>query len=163
MKNNYILNNKAVQVECDAQDTLFSLLRKLHIKSTKYGCKNGVCDSCYVLLNKKQVPSCQIPVASVQNQTIETLEHFSLSNEYADIIHGLEKANATLCGYCDSGKIFTIHTIIDSENYPNRNEIITKMKNFTCQCTTIETIIDAIYKAYDIRYERIGKDIYGRK
>ena len=163
MKISLILNNKTTIINCAEQETLFSVLRQQNIKSIKYGCKNGYCDSCYVLLNNKQVPSCMVPIASVQNQTVETLEGFSQSKEYEDIIKGFKLAQVSLCGYCDTGRIFAIHEILSSENYPNRNDVIKKMKNFTCGCTTIENLMDSIYKAYDVRYERIGKDKYGRK
>ncbi len=163
MKIKLTLNNKAIDIECSEEETLFSVLRNQNIKSIKYGDKKGLCEACSVLLNNKQVPASIVPIASVQNQTIITLEGFALSEEYEDIVQGLQRAQISLCGYCNTGKIFAIHDLISSENYPNRNDIITKMKNFTCACTTIETIIDAIYKAYDVRYERIGKNKYGRK
>ena len=163
MKMNLLLNNKKIEIDCNEQETLFNVLRRQNIKSIKYGCKSGVCNSCYVLLNNKQVPSCMVPVASIQNQSIETLEYFSHSKEYNDIITSFEKAQISLCGHCNTGRIFAIHNIISSSVYPNRNDIINKMKNFTCGCTTIEILMGAIYKAYDIRYERIGKEKYGRK
>lgn len=160
---NLLLNNKIIPIECNEKETLFSVLRQQEIKSIKCGCKKGLCGACSVLLNNKHIPSCIVPVAAIQNQNIETLESFSETKEYSDIIKGLEIAQVTLCGFCNPGKIFTIHEIISSDEYPNRNDIIRKMKTFTCACTTIESLLDAIYKAYDVRYERIGKVNYGRK
>lgn len=163
MKTNLSLNKKKLTIECDEREILFSVLRQHDIKSIKCGCKKGLCGSCSVLIDNKHVPSCIVPIASVQNKEVITIESFSLTKEYADIMTGLERANVTLCGFCNTGKIFAIHEIISTDEYPNRNDIQKKLKTFTCACSTNENLIDAIYKAYDVRYERIGKEKYGRK
>ncbi len=157
------LNNNIVNIESDKDETLLSVLRNENITSVKCGCTKGMCGSCTVLINNKPVPSCLVPIGSLTNQNIVTLEHFSLTEEFDDIIQGLDKANVKLCGFCNAGKIFAIHDIINQNENPNRSDIIRRMRTFSCLCVSIESLIEAIFKAFDIRLEREGHLEYGRK
>ncbi len=157
------INNTVTTTEADKDETLLNVLRKNNIISAKCGCTKGVCGSCTVLINDKPVPACLVPIGSITSQSIITLEQFSLTNEYEDIMQGLSQANVSLCGFCDAGKIFAIHEIINENETPTRNAILRRLRTFTCFCTNIELLIDAIFKAYDIRLERKGKVEYGRK
>ncbi len=163
MQTNLQINNGIITTEASKDETLLSVLRSLHVISAKCGCLKGVCGSCTVLINDKPVPSCLIPIGALTSQSIITLEHFSLTDDYEDIIQGLEKANVALCNFCNSGKIFAIHEIINAPNTPNKAEITRRMRTFTCPCTNMELLIDAVFKAYDIRLERKGILEYGRK
>ncbi len=163
MKTSLQINNGIIATEANKDETLLSVLRSLHIISAKCGCLKGVCGSCTVLINEKPVPSCLIPIGSLTTQSIITLEHFSLTDDYEDIIQGLETANVSLCSFCNSGKIFAIHEILNSSTTPNVAEIARRMRTFTCPCTNTELLIDAVFKSYDIRLERKGILEYGRK
>ncbi len=157
------INHNTIITEADKNETLLSVLRSQQITSAKCGCTKGLCGACTVLINNKPTPSCLVPIGSLTNQAVITLEEFSLTEAYDDIIQGLELANVKLCGFCNTGKIFAIHDIIDTKENPNRNSILRRMRTFTCQCTSVESLIDAIFKSFDIRLEREGQAEYGRK
>ncbi len=163
MQTSLSINNTVILTDAEKDETLLSLLRNENIISAKCGCTKGICGSCTILMDDKPVPSCLIPIGLITTQRIITLEHFALTDEYEDIIQGLQKANVTLCGFCTAGKIFAIHEIINSEETPTRGDILRRMRTFTCLCTNTELLIDAVLKAYDIRLERKGKLEYGRK
>ncbi len=158
-----IINNSMLTANTDNDATLLSFLRSEHITSVKCGCSKGMCGACTVLIDNKPIPSCLVPMGSLRRQNVITLEHFALTEDYEDIIAGLEKANVKLCSFCKTGKIFAIHEIINSQENPNRADILRRMRTFNCLCTSVETLIDAIFKAFDIRLERKGLQEYGRK
>ncbi len=163
MQMNLLLNNNTIRFEGENGETLLSALRRQHITSVKCGCSKGMCGSCTVLIDNKAVPSCLVPIESLTNRKILTLEIFALTNEYDDIMQGLKRANVKLCGFCDTGKIFAIHEILIFDENPNRNDVLRRMRTFSCTCTSVEAMTDAVFKAFDIYTERTGKSEYGRK
>jgi len=84
------INGKSVILDSDPEQNLLSALRRLKLFSVKCGCCQGLCASCTVLIGDRAVSSCLIPVASVRNQQIITLEYFKQTESYTDIIKGFE-------------------------------------------------------------------------
>ncbi len=163
MATNIRINHRTITSDSNKNETLLSVLRSQSIISPKCGCSKGVCGACTVLIDNKPVPACLIPIGSLTTQEVITLEEFALTEEFEDILKGLDLANIKLCGFCNAGKIFAIHDIINTHENPNRIEIIRRMRTYTCQCVSIESLVDAIFKAFDIRLERKGHQEYGRK
>ncbi len=157
------INNSTVSIEAKKDETLLTVLRRENITSVKCGCTKGMCGACTVLLDNKPIPSCLVPMGFLSTQHIISLEHFALTNDYEDIIQGLESAEVSLCGFCNTGKIFAIHELINNTETPNRTDIERRMRTYTCPCTNTASLISAIYNAYDIRLERHGREEYGRK
>lgn len=151
-----ILNGERIMIQASADETLLNVLRTQKCLSVKEGCSKGSCGSCTVLLNKKPVPSCKIPIALVINQEIETLEYFYKSEIYTDIIKGFSKAGIKLCGFCNTGKIFAAAYIIGLNEKPTRTSIRENVKHLSPCCTDINTLINGIIYAFDFYSRRTG-------
>lgn len=149
----FTLNEKEIQIEANADDTLLEVLRKNSCLSVKCGCSKGYCGSCTVLLDDKPVASCKIPFALIKKHSITTLEHFSKTNEYSDIIKGFSKAGIKLCGYCDAGKIFCAYKILKIKKSIKKEDIAQEIKHLAPCCTDRETLITGISNA--IKYSNI--------
>lgn len=144
-----IMNGEQTFFEAAADEKLLDVLRKNGNLSVKSGCVQGSCGSCTVLLDGKPIPSCLLPVSFAHNRNIETLEHFSKSEEYRCIIDGFEKAGICLCGFCNAGKIFAAHTALRSNAKPTRAAIAGIIRGLPPCCTDSETLINGIIYAFD--------------
>lgn len=153
-----IINGDRIMIQAEPDEMLIDVLRGLKFFSVKLGCGEGVCGSCTILLNGKPVPACKIAVALVMNQEIETLEYFQKSEEYNYISKGFAKAGIKLCGYCNSGKIFAAAAILRNKQKPTRSSIKEQVKHLSPCCTDIDTLINGIIYAADIK-SHTKKDI----
>lgn len=158
-----IINNESLNTECESDEILLSILRNLNLSSVKCGCTKGFCGACTVLLEGKPVPSCLIPAAVARGHSIITLEHFSTTEEYNDIIKGFARVGLTLCGFCNAGKIFAANEIIEIGQRPDRNTILQRIKTFNCMCTHEELLVNGIIIASDIRQDRLWSLKYGSR
>ena len=147
MKISLMLNGHNVNIDANTQDTLLDTLRSVNLLSVKCGCMQGKCGSCTVLLNGKAVPSCLVPTQLAHNCNIETLEGFSESEDYRDIISGFEQAGIKLCGFCNAGKIFAAYELMHKKNKLEKGEIIEMINNFLCPCTEPNQLANGIIYA----------------
>lgn len=152
-----ILNGDKTILEAPADDSLLDVLRRKGCPSVKCGCGKGVCGSCTVLLNDKPVASCKIPLGIIHNSDIVTLEYFERTKEYSIITKGFELAGIKLCGYCNAGKIFTAYQLLKMNKIPNRDEIREQVQSLAPCCTDLNTLINGIIWAIDIRDNGIEK------
>ncbi|MGP1586845.1 MAG: (2Fe-2S)-binding protein [Treponemataceae bacterium] len=154
MKITFELNGEKISINENPAKKLTFFLRENRYTSVKVGCNNGQCSSCTVLMNNIPAPSCKISLAQADGKKITTLEEFEKTTDYQDIEKGFAQTNAVLCGFCNSGKIFTSHHIIETNPRPTREEIRDKISHFTCPCTEIDSIINGIFYAAAIRRAR---------
>lgn len=152
-----ILNGNKTILEAPADETLMSVLRRIGCASVKCGCGQGTCGSCTVLLNDNPVATCKIPLGIVQNADIVTLEYFERTKEYSMIMKGFELAGIKLCGLCDSGKIFSAYQLIKLNKIPSRDEIYEQVRSLAPCCTDLNTLINGIILALEIRDHGIEK------
>lgn len=152
MKIPFKLNDEKIIVDAQVDTSLMEVLRNLKCNSVKYGCGNGICGACTVLLNNKPVSSCKIPVALVHEAEVVTLEHFSKSEDYQYISKGFEKAGIKLCGYCNAGKIFTTYALLNNPVIPKTEEIEKHLKHLSPCCTDTNTLISGI--KYALAYKQ---------
>lgn len=146
----YINENKTI-IESAPDESLMKVLRRLSFFSVKCGCSRGSCGSCTVLLEDNPVASCKIPVGIINNEKIETLDYFQTKKEYSIIKQGFDMAGIKLCGYCNAGKIFCAYQIIKMNRKPTRQEVIEQVKNLAPCCTDLNTLVNGILFAVDIR------------
>jgi len=145
MKIRFHLNNEAVEIEADADERLSDILRRdFGILSVRKSCMQGTCGSCTVLLNNHPVPACMLPVFAVAGQNIITLEAFSATQEYKDIITAFEKEGITLCGFCSAGTLLTAHSIVQKHWNPTDEQIRNVYIGTVCRCTDIVSISAAL-------------------
>ena len=158
MKIPIIINNTKTVIESQPDKSLLSVLRSMKLFDTKTGCAQGICGNCTILLNGKPVPSCKIPVAIVNDQTVTTLEYFKQTEIYSNIIKGFSKAGIKMCGYCNAGKIFAAYSIITSGKKPVKQFIYEHIKNLSLCCTDTKTLAEGIIYACDLNLKNNGKN-----
>lgn len=149
------LNGEKTILEASYDEKLLNVLRKQKLLLVKPGCTKGICGSCTILLNDLPVPSCKIPSAIIKDQEIQTLEYFSKTKIYEDIMEGFSRAGIKLCGFCNAGKIFSAYKLIKTNSKLNRKIIETEISHLSLCCTDTNTLIDGIIYAKDIYSKRI--------
>ena len=147
-KISFTLNNKPVTVEVDGDRELLWVLRtELGLTGTKFGCGEGLCGSCTVLIDDEAMPSCQISIKDVAGSKVTTIEGL----EKGDKLHPLQKAfidhDALQCGFCTPGMIMKASSILMENPNASRSEIIEGMDGNLCRCGAHPRILDAVESA----------------
>ena len=149
------LNGNMVYIDSNPGERLVHILRRrFSLLATKEGCLSGRCGSCMVLLNGKPVPSCVVPVFQIRNSSIVTLEHFSKTPEYLDVMEGFANAGVSMCGFCDAGKILIAHAIVSAESRVSKDEIKAMFAGNMCRCTNVDDLVAGVKNAIAIRRKR---------
>ena len=142
------LNSKSVTVTADGDRMLLWVLRTdLGITGPKYGCGEGFCGACTVLVNKRAVLSCQTPVKEVDGAEVITIEGLAKG----DVLHPLQQAfiehDALRCGFCTSGMILNAYSLLAEKPGLSREEIVNGMEGNLCRCGAYGRIVAAIESA----------------
>ncbi|HLY18782.1 MAG TPA: (2Fe-2S)-binding protein [Bryobacteraceae bacterium] len=137
------VNGTRRRVEADPEASLLSVLRDgLELTGAKYGCGEGQCGACTVLLDGQPVRSCILPVRAAVGKQVTTIE---------GIHHPLQDAfvaeDAMQCGYCTAGMIVSGVALLKKNPNPSRDEIVRHMNGNICRCGTYLRIIAAVRKA----------------
>lgn len=144
----FILNGKSQEITVEPDRTLLWVIRiDLGLTGAKYGCGEGNCGACTVLVNNKPVQSCQVEISEVQNQEILTIEGLEKDGE----LHPLQKAfmehDALQCGFCTPGMIMNAYDLLNKNPDPSYLEIVRNMEDNLCRCGAHSRIIQAIQEA----------------
>ena len=142
------LNRKPMQLKGDGERKLLWVLRSdLGVTGPKYGCGEGLCGACTVLINNKAIRSCQVPVKEIKGKEVITIEGLVRNGK----LHPLQKAfmdhNALQCGFCTSGMILSAYSLLLKKPRPTETEIIEGMNDNLCRCGAHIRIIQAIQSA----------------
>jgi aerobic-type carbon monoxide dehydrogenase small subunit (CoxS/CutS family) len=144
---NFTVNGQSHSFNTDPQRPLLDVLREeLGLTGTKYGCGEGQCRACTVLVNGKSVASCVTPISSVDKQTVLTIE--GLGNGK---LHAVQEAflaeGAFQCGYCTAGMIMGVVGMFNEGGAIADEEIRSRMQLHICRCGTYPRILKAIRRA----------------
>ena len=143
-----ILNDKPVTLEVDGdRDLLWVLRTDLGLTGTKYGCGEGLCGACTVLIDGEAVPSCQIKIKDVAGSKITTIEGLAKDGDLHPLQEAFVDHDALQCGFCTPGMIMKAHSILTENPDAERSEIIEGMEGNLCRCGAHPRIIDAIETA----------------
>lgn len=145
-KISFILNGIRKEFEIDANERLLELLRRNGYKGTKYGCLEGVCGSCTVIMNGKAVASCLVFAFQADGSEIVTIEGLSAGNELYEIQNSLIDEGAVQCGYCTPGMVLSAKAMFDENPTPDDETIKIQMDGNLCRCTGYEKIWAALKK-----------------
>lgn len=142
------LNGNPVTLTVESDRRLLWVLRTdLGLTGTKYGCGEGHCGACTVLVDNEAVRSCQTAIADVQGKEVVTIEGLAKNGA----LHPLQKAfmehDALQCGYCTSGMIMNAYSFLRKNPHPSSSEIISGMDNNLCRCGAHNRIVSAIQTA----------------
>lgn len=144
----FILNRESVKITVSGETMLLWVLRSYLDKTgAKYGCGEGFCGTCTVLLDEKPVKSCQTPVSLVEGKRVLTIEGLSQNGK----LHPLQTAfidhHAVQCGYCTPAMILNAYSLLQKNPKPSEKEIIHAMGDNLCRCSSYTQIVKAIQSA----------------
>jgi carbon-monoxide dehydrogenase small subunit len=152
----FILNGEDVSVDSDAENRLVEILRtNFKLLGTKADCYSGYCGGCSVIFNGDVVKSCLIPAFKIRGSEIITIEGYSQTDEYRDIIQGFSDTGLETCGFCTTGKILSIEALLGKNERPRREEILNAFHGAKCRCTEPEELIQAVLAAAEHRRRRL--------
>ncbi len=142
------LNGRPITLNTDENRTLLWVLRTdLALTGTKYGCGEGICGSCTVLVDGGAVRSCMTSLKDVVGKSVTTIEGLA----HGDELHPIQKAfmehGGFQCGYCTSGMIMSAVGLLGKHPHPSRAAIIEGMDNNLCRCGAHKRIVAAIEDA----------------
>ncbi len=141
----FTLNGKPTQVSVDDERMLLWVLRgELGLEGTKFGCGEGLCGSCTVIVDKTAVRSCVTPVKDAAGRQVITIEGLSQSGKLSPLQESFVKHNAFQCGYCTPGMVVNAHALLLQKPHASREEIIKAMDDNLCRCGAQTRILDAI-------------------
>jgi aerobic-type carbon monoxide dehydrogenase small subunit (CoxS/CutS family) len=130
------------------EQPLLSVLRdNLNLTGAKYGCGEGQCGACTVLLDGKPVRSCRTSVASAQNKKITTIEGLEQNGKLHPVQEAFLGQEAFQCGYCTPGMILSAVALLSSNPNPTEPEIVRFMNGNICRCGTYPRIVAAVRQA----------------
>ena len=139
------VNGKKMITDADSATSLLSVLRNdLNLTGSKYGCGEGQCGACTVLLDGQATRSCITPVGRAAGKQITTIEGLEKDGHLHPLQEAFIKADAMQCAYCTSGMIMSGAALLSKTPRPSREEIITGMNGNICRCGTYQRIIDSI-------------------
>ena len=139
------VNGKKMTVDVDSAVSLLGVLRNdLGLTGSKYGCGEGQCGACTVLLDGQPTRSCITQVGRAASKQITTIEGLEKDGQLHPLQEAFIKADAMQCAYCTSGMIMTGAALLTKTPRPSRDEIVSGMNGNICRCGTYQRIIDAI-------------------
>ena len=141
------INGKAVDAKVDPRTPLLWVLRDtLGMTGTKYGCGIAQCGACTVHVDGVPTRSCQMPVNSVGNRKITTIEGLAEDGKLNRIQQAWVALDVPQCGYCQSGMIMAATALLASKSNPTDADIDAAMTNI-CRCGTYQQVREAIHAA----------------
>ena len=143
-----IVNGKKLAVDVDATVSLLTVLRNnLDLTGSKYGCGEGQCGACTVLIDGAPVRSCITQTGRAAGKQITTIEGLARDGKLNPLQEAFIKAYAMQCAYCTSGMIMSASALLSKNAKPSRDEIVTAMNGNICRCGTYQRIVEAIQLA----------------
>jgi len=139
------VNGKSVQVAVDGERSLLSVLRDdLDLTGSKYGCGEGQCGACTVLLDGVPTRSCVTSMGGVGRKKVATIESLEQNGRLHPLQEAFLKMDAMQCAYCTSGMIMASFALLQKKPNPSEDEIVRAMNGNICRCGTYQRIIAAI-------------------
>ena len=145
------VNGQPQSVSTEGERTLLDYLREdLHLTGTKFGCGEGDCRACTVLIDGKPVRSCLTKIGSLDGKKVETIESLASGEKLHPVQEAFLKEEAMQCGYCVPGMIMSTVGLLRRNPSPNREEIVQALNGNLCRCCGYVNLLAAV--------ERLAKD-----
>lgn len=142
------INGNAREVTADPQKSLLAVLREdLDLTGAKYGCGEGQCGACTVLINGQPTRSCITPLAAVAGKPVLTIEGLATGEQLHPVQQAFIEEDAMQCGYCIPGMILSAVALLKKNPNPSEAEVARGMQGNICRCGTYPRIVDAVRKA----------------
>ncbi len=144
----FTLNGRSVDLKVDGERLLLWVLRTdLEATGTKYGCGEGHCGSCTVLVDGEPTLGCQTPVKNVAGKEITTVEGLAFNGELHPLQRAFVEHGALQCGYCTPGMLLRALSLIDSNPRPSEEDIRRGLEGHLCRCGAHKRIVEAVRAA----------------
>jgi aerobic-type carbon monoxide dehydrogenase small subunit (CoxS/CutS family) len=142
------VNGSRRKIDADADRTLLSVLRDdLDLTGTKYGCGEGQCAACTVLVDGQPAKSCITKVGAIAGKRIITIEGLAPAGKLHPVQEAFLESDAFQCGWCTPGMILGAVGLLKRNPNPSEAEIVTGMNGHICRCGTYPRIVAAIRSA----------------
>lgn len=142
------LNGKDTKVQTEPDRLLLEVLREdLKLTGTKYGCGEGACGACSVLVDGKPTFSCSVPVSSVEGKSLVTIEGISAGEKLHPVQQAFLDERGFQCGYCTPGMIVTAVALLQRDAKPSDEKIVQAMNSHICRCCAYPHIVAAVKRA----------------
>ena len=144
----FTVNGKTHNISTDPQRPLLEVLREdLHLTGAKYGCGEGQCLACTVLVNGKPVSSCITPVSSADKQSVVTIEGLAKGGKLHPVQEAFVAEGVSQCGYCTPGMILGAVALLSENPKIATQELPSRLQRHLCRCGTYARIIKAVARA----------------
>jgi aerobic-type carbon monoxide dehydrogenase small subunit (CoxS/CutS family) len=142
------VNGRVRQVQAAQDEPLLWVLRnKLGLTGTKYGCGEGQCGACTVLLDGRPTRSCLTPAVAVAGAKITTIEGLEQNGRLSPVQEAFLEEGAFQCAYCTSGMVLAATALLAEKPHPSEDEIVEAMNGNMCRCGTYPRIVAAVRRA----------------
>ena len=149
----FVLNGRETAISTDDRRALLWVLRtELGLTGSKFGCGEGLCGACTVLVDGQAVRSCQLPVGRIEGARVVTIEGMAENEALHPLQEAFVEHDALQCGFCTPGMILSAHALLLANPRPSRQEILVHMDSNLCRCGAHNRIVQAIQTAA----ERMG-------
>lgn len=143
-----IVNGTEKTITTDPERPLLDVLREeLSLTGPKYGCGEGRCGACSVLMEGQRVLSCITPVAEADGKKIVTIEGLAQGDSLHPVQEAFLEEGAMQCGYCTSGMVLTAVALLERNPRPTDEEIVAEMNVNLCRCNGYTKILQAVRRA----------------
>ncbi len=144
----FTLNGNPTTLTLDSDRALLWVLRTdLGLTGTKYGCGEGHCGACTVLVDDVAVRSCLLPVKRVQGKVVTTIEGLARNGELHPLQQAFMENDALQCGYCTPGMILAAYGLLRRNSRPSHAEVLEALENNLCRCGAHKRIVEAVQAA----------------
>src|SRR5580693_27690 len=142
------VNGRRCEVRAEDDTPLLYVLRNhLNLKGTRFGCGLGLCGACFVLVDGRPVYSCDVPLWSVADKSIRTVEGLSADGEPHPVARALIAGQAAQCGYCMSGIVVAAAALLADNPEPTEAEVGAALDPNLCRCSSHNRVVRAVLSA----------------
>jgi len=148
----FTLNARPCRTSAPAHWTVLDLLRDgLALHGTKYGCGEGVCGTCTVLLDGEPIRACLVLAARLDGRTLETVEGLERAGRLDPLQDAFVREGAAQCGYCTPGMLLAAKALLAESPAPTEHQVREALSGNLCRCTGYTKIIAAVLAAAQAR------------
>ena len=143
-----LVNGSSRKVDADSQSSLLSILREqLDLTGTKYGCGEGQCGACTILIEGVPHRSCLTPIADAEGKSITTIEGLAKDGHLHPLQEAFLAEEAMQCAYCTSGMIMSAAGLLRTDSNPSESKIKDYLDGNICRCGAHPRIVAAVQRA----------------
>jgi len=142
------INGAESAIEADPDTPLLYALRNdLELKCTRFGCGNGQCGACFVLIDGHAAPACDTPLWSAAGKNITTVEGLGTSGGLHPLQEAFLAEQAAQCGYCTSGILISAAALLARNPKPTESEVRAALDRNLCRCGSHNRMVRAVLRA----------------